>query len=118
MRPKFDPKEEFLVAYYRSGSGSGASRTWTYDMAVLLAGIGLFTVGLLGDRDLSWSVIGFGLVAYRVVHLALASSKYDGVFTSIIDKYEAALDEANPQRNALNTKEAEQGGDGDAEEAV
>ncbi len=104
MRPKFDPKEEFIVAYYRSGSASGAGRTWTYDLAVLLVGIGLFAFGFLGDRDPIWSAIGFGLVAYRVVHLALASSKYDGVFTSIIDKYEAALDDANPQGNAQDTK--------------
>ncbi len=113
MRPKFDPKEEFLVSYYRSGSASGAGRNWIYDIVVLLVGSGLFAYGLVGDSDPTWSIIGFGLVAYRVVHLALASGKYDGVFTSIIDKYEAALDEASSQSNTENRK-AEQGGDGDA----
>jgi hypothetical protein len=104
MRPKFDPKEEFLVSYYRSGSASGAGRNWIYDLVALLVGTGLFALGMFGDRDPTWSIIGFGLVAYRVVHLALASGKYDGVFTSIIDKYESAIDDANDQCSDANRK--------------
>lgn len=104
MRPKFNPKEEFLVSYYRRGSASGAGRTWIYDIAALLVGIGFFAVGLFRNHDPTWSIIGFGLVAYRVVHLAIAGSKYDGVFTSIIHKYEEALNDADLPGNAHKTK--------------
>lgn len=104
MRPKFDPKEEFLVSYYRSGSASGAGRNWIYDLVVLIVGTGLFVFGTFGDPDPTWSIIGFGLVVYRLVQLALASGKYDGVFTSIIDKYESALDAPKSQGGALDTK--------------
>ena len=91
MRPKFEPKEEFIVAYYRRGGASGSERTWAYDLAVIVVSIGLFAFGFLRDRDPFWCVIGFGLVAYRVFQLALASRKYEGVFTSIIDKYMEAI---------------------------
>lgn len=113
MRPKFDPKEEFVVSFYRSGSASGAGRNWIYDLVVLLVGGGLFTLGLFGWSDPVWSVIGFGLVAYRLVHAALASGKYDGVFTSIIEKYESALDELDGQGCGTD-QQTEQAGDGDA----
>ena len=96
------------MSYYRSGSSSGAGRNWIYDLVVLLVGIGLFVFGVFEDNEPTWAIIGFGLVAYRLVHLTLASCKYDGVFTRIIDKYETALDEANPQRDATNTKKSEQ----------
>ena len=95
MRPKFDPKEEFLIAYYRRGSASGASRSWIQDLAFLLVGIGFFALGFSGGSEAVWSIVGFCLLAYRVALVALAVRKYDGVFTSIIDKYESALDAAD-----------------------
>lgn len=103
MRPKFDPKEEFIVSYYRRGSSSGAGRSWIRDLVVLLIGSGFFAFGVYADRDPTWTVIGFGLVAYRVIQSAVATRKYDGVFTSIIDKYESALDAADTGRDKQPT---------------
>ncbi|BCX46782.1 hypothetical protein HAHE_06900 [Haloferula helveola] len=93
MRPKFDPKEEYLIAYYRNSTSAGTKKNWLYDLAVLVVGAGLFVFGLLRAGDPTWSIIGFGLVAYRLIQLTLASGSYEGTFAGIIEKYEAALEE-------------------------
>ena len=97
MRPKFDPKEEYLIAYYRNSASAGSKRNWLYDLAVLVVGAGLFVFGLLRDGDPTWSIIGFVLVAYRLIQLMLASGSYDGTFAAIIEKYETALEASNGQ---------------------
>jgi len=100
MRPKFDPKEEFIVSYYRSGSSSGAGRSWIYDAVALLLATGLFVIGITQNGDLTWSLIGFGLLAYRLIFLTLGSRRYESTFTRIIDKYEAAIANAEADPNA------------------
>lgn len=89
MRPQFDHEEDFLIAYYRQRHAAGGRGEMSGDLAVLLAGSSLLGVGIFKD-DITWVIIGFGIVTYRLVQGMLSSAKYNRTLGSIIEKYERA----------------------------
>ena len=89
MRPQFDREEDFLIAYYRQRHAAGGRAEWAVDLAALLAACSLFGVGLFKD-DMTWMIIGFGIIAYRFVQGMLSSARYNRTLGSIIEKYERA----------------------------
>jgi hypothetical protein len=94
MRPQFDREEDFLIAYYRQRHAAGGRGEMAGDLAVLLAGSALLGVGILKD-DITWVIIGFGIVTYRFVQGILSSAKYNRILGSIIEKYERASIESD-----------------------
>jgi len=110
-RPDFDRDEEYLIAYYRQYHKSNQPSAAIQDIVVVVVGVVFFALGYFKD-DVIWSVIGFALVAYRALRGVISAARYNRALASIVEKYEAAL------KTEKNQKEAEQGGDGDAEEAV
>lgn len=100
--PDFDRTEEFLIAYYRTRRSTRASWSTRHDLATLLAGSGLFALGLIRDVDPTWSIVGFAMVAFRLVQHSRNSGQYEGAFEGIIEKYEAALEAAGqPEAGSL-----------------
>ena len=89
MRPSFDREEDYLIAYYRQRHAAGNRGEVPGDLAVLLSGSALVGVGLF-RADMVWMVIGFGIVAYRLVQGMVSSAKYNRTLGSIIEKYEQA----------------------------
>jgi hypothetical protein len=92
MRPPFDREEDYLIAYYRQRHAAGNGLEWSGDLGILLAGAILVGTGLFKD-DLAWTIVGFAIVAYRLVQGMLSSAKYNRTLGSIIEKYEKALEE-------------------------
>ena len=90
MRPKFDNKEEYLIAYYRQYRESGDVSGVLQDVVLALVAGGLFGLGLFRD-DLLWTAIGFGIVAYRMLRGMISGMRYNRTLARIIEKYEAAL---------------------------
>ena len=89
MRPTFDREEDYLIAYYRQRHAAGGRGEISGDLAVLLSGAALVGVGLYKD-DMTWMMIGFGIVTYRLVQGMLSAAKYNRTLGSIIEKYEQA----------------------------
>lgn len=92
MRPTFDREEDYLIAYYRQRHAAGNGGEWSGDLGILLAGAILVGTGFFKD-DLTWAMVGFAIVAYRLVQGMLSSAKYNRTLGSIIEKYESALGE-------------------------
>jgi hypothetical protein len=91
MRPSFDREEDYLIAYYRQRHAAGNRGEIPGDIAVLLASSALVGTGLVKD-DMTWVIIGFGIVAYRLVQGMWSSAKYNRTLGSIIEKYEDACE--------------------------
>lgn len=89
MRPQFDREEDFLIAYYRQRHATGGRAELAADLAALLTASSLFGVGVFKD-DMTWMIIGFGIVAYRFIQGMLSSARYNRTLGSIIEKYERA----------------------------
>ena len=94
MRPQFDREEDFLIAYYRQRHAAGGSAELAADLAALLAACSLLGVGLFKD-DMTWMIIGFGILGYRFVQGMLSSARYNRTLGSIIEKYERACEESD-----------------------
>ncbi|WP_193215091.1 hypothetical protein [Luteolibacter marinus] len=97
MRPDFDPRESYLIAYFRDSAQSSSRGAWIFDVAPIVIGGGMFLIGGLWGEDPTWSIIGFGIVAYRLIQHAILTCKYDGAFARIVSKYEASLDAAEAE---------------------
>lgn len=89
MRPTFDREEDYLIAYYRQRHAAANRGEIPGDLAVLLSGSALVGVGVYRD-DMTWMIIGFGIVTYRLVQGMLSAAKYNRTLGSIIEKYEQA----------------------------
>lgn len=90
MRPQFNRDEEFLIAYYRQSSESTQTRAILQDvttaaMGCLFLGLGLF------KSDMTWALIGFGIVAFRLIRGTFAAARYSRTFATIVEKYELAV---------------------------
>jgi hypothetical protein len=99
MRPKFDHDEEYLVAYYRQYRKSGGGRTIIQDLVTVAVGAAFFALGYF-KSDITWSIIGFGLVAYLALRGLVSGSRYNRILASIIEKYEGALQTENKESKA------------------
>jgi len=87
MRPKFDPTEEYLISWYRTVRTKRLDGRWMIDAAYLVSGFLVLLWGIHND-DTTWILIGFGIVAYRLLQLTVASGKYNPTVGGIIEKYE------------------------------
>lgn len=94
MRPSFDSTEEYLIAYYRHQRRQRGANHWAADSAYLAVGCLLLAWGI-HDGNPIWIVIGFGLVAWRLVQMMIASGRYNPVIAEIIEKYEQACSETD-----------------------
>ena len=90
MRPKFDHDEEYLVAYYRQYKKSSRRRSILEEATAVTIGAVFFALGYC-KSDVTWSIIGFVLVAYLALKEQLSGARFNGVMASVIEKYEAAL---------------------------
>jgi len=98
MRPEFDHEEEYLVAYYRKYRKSGKTGLPLTEMTAVLMGTLFFGMGWFKE-DVTWSAIGFILVAWRVLRYSISGERYNTIISGIIEKYEDALrDGATPGR--------------------
>jgi hypothetical protein len=97
MRPKFDHVEAYLVAYYRQYKKSSGRRSFVQEAITVAVGAAFFALGYF-KNDVTWSIIGFGLVAYLALKGLISGTRYNGVMSSIIEKYEDAL-QAEDKRN-------------------
>lgn len=111
MRPDFDHDEEYLIAYYRKFHRSNNSSSTIQDITVVAIGAVFFALGYF-KVDLTWSVIGFALVAFRALRGIISGARYNRILASIIEKYDEA------SKTKLIPRESEQGADGDADEPV
>lgn len=100
MRPKFDHDEEYLIAYYRQYRKSENIRSMVQDVVTVVAGAAAFALGHFDD-NITWSMIGFGLVAYLALRGQFSGSRYNRIMAGIIKKYEGAV-----QTDTMETKEA------------
>lgn len=89
MRPSFDREEDYLIAYYRQLHATGGRGGISGDLAVLLVGAAFVGTGLFKD-DLTWVIVGFGILAYRLVQGMWSTARYNRTLGSIIEKYESA----------------------------
>lgn len=90
MRPDFDHDEEYLVAYYRHYRKSSSPGSIVQDLATVGVGVAFFCLGYFKD-DVTWSVIGFGLVAFRALRGVISGARYNRILAGIVEKYEDAL---------------------------
>lgn len=90
MRPQFDHDEEYLVAYYRQYRKSGSGRSIVQDVVTVAVGAAFFALGYF-KGDVTWSIIGFGLVAYLALRGLVSGTRYNRIIASIIEKYEGSL---------------------------
>lgn len=91
--PSFDPAEQYVIASYRRSRGASSLASVMLELPVLVVG-GLFLGWGLATEEPSLAVIGFGCLVFRLLHLAFYGAKFQPVFLSIIEKYEAALRES------------------------
>lgn len=91
MKPTFDPEEEYLIAYYRRLHATGKSDQGTGDLAVLAVTALFIGTGAFKD-DMTWILVGFGIIAWRLVQGMLSSARYNRTLGSIIAKYEKACE--------------------------
>ena len=94
MRPKFEPDEEFLIAYYRQYRPKSRFTDLLQDIVIVLVASSLFGLGLFKD-DIIWTAIGFAIVALRVFRGITSSARYNRTLAAIIGKYETAVNEAS-----------------------
>jgi hypothetical protein len=99
MRPEFDHDEEYLVAYYRQYRKHGSARNVAQDVATVAVGAAFFAMGYFKD-DVTWSVIGFGLVVYLALRGLISGTRYNRIIAGIIEKYENASLAENKIANA------------------
>jgi hypothetical protein len=90
VRPDFDVNEEYLIACYRKGAGKKPLDHITPDVMFLAIAFALFTLGL-GSSDLTWCLVGFGLVAYRMIQWIISNYQYQATSMKLIMKYEDAF---------------------------
>lgn len=100
MRPEFDHDEEYLVAYYRQYRKSGSASSIAQDVVTVAVGAAFFGLGYF-KSDVSWSVIGFILVAYLALRGLISGVRYNRTIESIIEKYEDALQSESKTSNAV-----------------
>ena len=94
MRPKFDNDEDYYIAYYRQYRKSQGVRIVAQDVTTVVVGATFFALGFF-KNDITWSIIGFGIVVYLALRHLVAGERYSRVMASIIEKYEAACQEDN-----------------------
>jgi len=89
MRPSFDVNEAYMIAVCRRQGGKDSGSVG--DIALLFIATGLFIYGVVAER--SWCIAAFVLLAMRVIRSIEQHRRWRGVYLSIIEKYEAALEE-------------------------
>jgi len=99
MRPNFDHEEEYLIAYYRQYRKSGSARNDIQDVVTVAVGAAFFALGYF-KNDITWSIIGFGLVGYLALRGLVSGSRYNRIIASIIEKYEGAYQTENNESQA------------------
>lgn len=99
MRPQFDHEEEYLIAYYRQYQRSGGRRSIIREVTTVAVGAVFFGLGYF-KGDATWSIIGFGLVAYLALNGLGSGARYNRILASIIEKYEGALQIEDKMTNA------------------
>jgi hypothetical protein len=99
MRPNFDHEEEYLIAYYRQYRKSGSARNDIQDLVTVGVGAVFFALGYF-KSDITWSVIGFGLVVYIALRGLVSGSRYNRIIASIIEKYEDSIQTENNKSQA------------------
>jgi hypothetical protein len=90
VRPNFDVTEEYLIASYRKSAGKKLLDFFLADMMFLLVGLALFLFGLR-DEDFSWCLVGFGLLAFRMIQWIIVSYQYGSAISRVFEKYEQAF---------------------------
>ena len=103
MRPPFSQDEEYLVAYYRQYRKSDSARIIIQDIVTVAFGASFFLLGSI-KSDVTWSIIGFVLVAYLVLRSLISGTRYSRILASIIEKYERSMQGdrkiENPEKDA------------------
>ncbi len=94
MRPKFDHNEDYYIAYYRQYRKAQGARIVAQDVTTVVVSATFFALGFF-KSDITWSIIGFGIVVYLALRNLVVGERGNRVIASIIEKYEAACQEYN-----------------------
>ncbi len=87
-QPEFNPDEQYIVAYYKSGFRGGSWPAWLFDGIA----IALFMWGLIeGESAIMFA--GFGLIIGWRVYEQTSQPKFFRATRSVIEKYESRIDE-------------------------
>ena len=110
MKPEFNDRENYVIAYYRDKNASSALRVIFVDGVRILFAVGLFIYGFV-EGDLLWSMIAFGILLFGEIRRLFETSRYMHVYQNIMDKYNDALAEATSRQ----VRNEEAGDEKDAE---
>lgn len=90
MRPQFDSDEEYIVAYYRQYQKSTGTRSIVQEVTAVAISTAFFLMGFF-KGDVTWSIVGFCLLAFLFLRGQISGARYNRTIASVIGKYEDAV---------------------------